>query len=430
MPTRGRRGRAKGGQAQVADDRSEPPATPPGTPVETSSGSRSQIPEWAGKLVYRSIWQLISAVLITLVAIWALHQTRDLVRYLFLSLLLSFCIEPAVIYLHDKRGWRRGSATGLILLAVFVGIVIMTLVIGAALVKGANGIVTSLPHWIDSLNSWAQEHLHVTPISESSASSSTEAAKNTQSYLSEHAGDILGTVSSALSVVFSIFTVGMFTFYMTANGDKMRRAICSRMPPERQRRVLWAWEESIKKMGGYLYSRGALAAINGSLMFLTLTIVGTPYAAPLALFEGIVAEFIPIVGTYIAGAVPVLVTLATVGLGPALVVLAEILAYQQLENYVLSPRISAKTMQLNAGVAFGAAMAGGALGGFIGAFFGLPIAAVIQSFISTYGKHYDVVEQKLTHVDAPPPPKPKKEHKLLHRKRGPGHEEPVVTAET
>jgi predicted PurR-regulated permease PerM len=420
----------RGRGAQVEEDRSDTPATPPGTASQTPTGPNSQIPPWAGKLVYRSIWQLISAVLITLAAIWAAHQMRDLIRYLFLSLLLSFCIEPAVIYLHDKRGWRRGGATGLILLAVFMGIVVMTVVIGAAVVKGANGVVTSLPHWIDSLNSWAQEHFHVTPISESSASSSTEAVKNTQSYLSEHAGDILGTVSSALGAVFSIFTVGMFTFYMTANGDKMRRAICSRMPPDRQRRVLWAWEEAIKKMGGYLYSRGLLAAINGGLMFITLEIVGTPYAAPLALFEGVVAEFIPIVGTYIAGAVPVLVTLATLGWGPALVVLAEILAYQQLENYVLSPKISAKTMELNPGVAFGAAMAGGAIGGFIGAFFGLPIAAVIQSFIGTYGKHYDVVEARLTHVDAPPPEKPKKEHKLLRRKRGTGDEEPVATAET
>jgi predicted PurR-regulated permease PerM len=383
-----------------------------------------------GRLVWRSIWQLIGAVLLTLLALWVAHQTRDLLRYLLLSLLLSFCLEPAVIYLHEHRGWKRGSATGLILLAVFLGIVIMIVVIGAAVLKGANGIVTSLPKWIDNLNGWTQDHFNVTAVSSSSASSSTEAAKNTQNYLSEHAGDILGGVSSALSAVFSIFTVGMFTFYMTANGHKMRRAILSRMPPERQRRVLWAWEESIKKMGGYLYSRGVLAAINGSLMFITLQIVGTPYAAPLALFEGVVAEFIPIVGTYIAGAVPVLVTLATLGLGKALIVLAEILLYQQLENYVLSPRISAKTMELNAGVAFGAAMAGGAIGGFIGAFFGLPIAAVIQSFITTYGKHYDVVEQKLTHVDAPPPEKPKKEHKLLRRKHDTGDEEPLATADT
>ena len=85
--------------------------------------------------------------------------------------------------------------------------------------------------------------------------------------------------------------------------------------------------------------------------------------------------------------------------------LVEVLAYQQLENYVLSPRLSQKTMELNAGVAFAAAMAGGAVGGFIGAFFALPIAAVIQSFLSTYTRSYDVQESDLTQVDTPKPAK-------------------------
>lgn len=377
----------------------------------------TQIPPWVGKAIWRGIWQVILAVLLTWVGLWILHQTRDLVRYLILSLLLSFALEPAVIYLHDKRGWRRGAGTGLILLAAFLLILLISVLLGGALIKGVNGIVRSLPTWIDQFNGWTRRHFHTTIISTSSSASSSVAVKHVQSYLTEHGGDILGSVTGALGVVFSIFTVGMFTFYLTANGHQVRRAVCSRMPPDRQREVLWAWEESVKKMGGYLYSRGLLAAINGFFMFVTLLIVGTPYAAPLALFEGVVAEFIPIVGTYIAGAVPVLVTLLTQGVGRALVVLAEILVYQQIENYFLNPKISAKTMELNAGVAFGAAMAGGAIGGFIGAFFGLPIAAVIQSFISTYGKHYEVVEDKLTQVDAPPPQKPKKERRRMRRRQ-------------
>jgi len=330
--------------------------------------------------------------------------------------LLSFALEPAVIYLHEKRGWRRGSATGLILFAGFLLMAGFGLFMAASLARGATGIAKSIPEWIDSLNQWTQQHFHVTAVSSDSSSQSSQAAQNVNNYLQEHAGDILGAVGSAVSAIFSIFTVGMFTFYLTANGDKVRRAVCSRMPPDRQARVIWTWEEAIKKTGGYLYSRGVLAAINGGLMFITLLIVGTPYAGILAVFEGIVAEFIPIVGTYIAGAVPVVITLATVGFGPALVVLAEILIYQQVENYFLSPKISAKTMELNAGVAFGAAMAGGAVGGFIGAFFGLPIAAVIQSYLSTYPKRYEVVESKLTHVEEAPPPKPPKERRWSRRK--------------
>jgi len=120
---------------------------------------------------------------------------------------------------------------------------------------------------------------------------------------------------------------------------------------------------------------------------------------------GIVAEFIPIVGTYLAGVVPVLVVLAEKGPVPALIVVAEIVVYQQIENYYLSPKISAKTIELNAGIAFGAAMAGGAVGGFLGAFFALPIAATIQEVIKTYGTTYEVTDSSLTRlepsIDAP-----------------------------
>jgi predicted PurR-regulated permease PerM len=397
----------------------QPSAAPPPAAAE---GGGKDIPEWMGKLIWRSLWQAVAVVLITLLGLKFLSSAQDLVRWLILSALLSFALEPAVIYLHEKRGWRRGAATGLILFAAFLLIAGFGLFMVTSLARGASGIAKSIPAWIDSLNQWTQQHFHVTAISSESSSQSAEAAKNVNNYLQEHAGDILGTVGSAVGAVFSVFTVGMFTFYLTANGDKVRRALLSRMPPDRQARVLWTWEEAIKKTGGYLYSRGVLAAINGGLMFITLLIVGTPYAGVLAVFEGIVAEFIPIVGTYIAGAVPVVVTLATLGLGPALVVLAEILIYQQVENYFLSPKISAKTMELNAGVAFGAAMAGGAVGGFIGAFFGLPIAAVIQSYLSTYPKRYEVMDTPLTHQEEPPPPKPPKEHRWSRHKDA-GHAE-------
>lgn len=240
-------------------------------------------------------------------------------------------------------------------------------------------------------------------MSTSSAARSGQATQQATAYLKDHAGDLLGAVGSLLGAVFSVFTIGLFTFYLTANGPQIRRALLSRMPPERQRRALWAWNAAVEKTGGYLYSRGLLALINGGLMFLTLKLLGVPYALPLAVFVGVVAEFIPIVGTYVAGAVPVLVALAAVSLVAALIVLAEILVYQQLENYLLSPRISQKTMELNAGVAFAAAMAGGAVGGFIGAFFALPIAAVVQAFLSTYSRRYEVVESELTQVDRPKP---------------------------
>ena len=363
------------------------------------------VPEWVGTAVWRGIWQLIAAVLITAAALWFVGRASDLIGYLILAQLLAFALEPAVMWLHQRRGWRRGSATGLLLVAILLLFVVLGVGMGAVLADQVDGAAGQLPVWIDNLNAYTQQHFGTTVVSTSSAAESAEATQQVNRYLQEHAGDLLGAVGSVVGAVFSLFTIGLFTFYFTANGPQIRRVLLSRMPPERQRRALWAWTTAIEKTGGYLYSRALLALINGGLMFLTLRLLGVPYALALGLFVGVVAAFIPIVGTYIAGAVPVLVALAAVSLTAAVIVLVEVLAYQQLENYVLSPRLSQKTMELNAGVAFAAAMAGGAVGGFIGAFFALPIAAVIQAFLSTYSRRYDVLDSDLTQVDLPAPPK-------------------------
>ncbi len=372
-------------------------------------------PPWLHAAVRSSVWTLIGAILIVLALLWFARQARNLIQMLVLAQLFAFALEPGVMWFHEKRGWRRGSATALILFGAMAVFIVLGILMVPVLVNGLNGIVGSVPHWIDELNAFTREHFHIEVVSKSAEAGSSSGLGHVSAYLKDHTGDILGAAGGAVGTVFSIFTIALFTFYLAADGPKVRRALLSRMPKERQEKVLWTINEAIRKTGGYLYSRGLLAAINGSLLFVTLLIVGCPYPLPISLFAGVVAEFIPIVGTYIAGTVPVIVTLSAVGVGPALVVVAEILVYQSVENYFLSPRLSQKTMELNAGVAFGAAMAGGAVGGFIGAFFALPVAAVIQSYLSTYPKHYDVVESDLTKLQEPKPSKPPREHRLLRR---------------
>jgi predicted PurR-regulated permease PerM len=353
-------------------------------------------------LIRRSIWWAVWAILLTLAALWFLGVERTLVRYLILAELVALAVEPGVIWLHEHRHMRRGSATALLLVGVLVALLGFTIAMASVLAREFAAIVHDLPAYIDKLNAFTQDHFGWTAVSATQRADAVDAATNIKDYLGAHTLDILGQAASLLSGIFTLFTIGLFTFYLTADGPKLRRTLLSRLPPQRQERALFAWETAIRKVGGYLYSRLLLAAINGGLLFVTLKILGAPFALPVALFAGLVAEFIPIVGTYVAGVLPLLVVLAEKGPAAAVVVLAEILVYQQVENYYLGPRISAKTIELNAGVAFGAAMAGGAVGGFVGAFFALPIAATIQEFLSEYGRSYEVVDSALTRVEEPP----------------------------
>ncbi len=124
--------------------------------------------------------------------------------------------------------------------------------------------------------------------------------------------------------------------------------------------------------------------------FIAFSVIGVPYAVALAMWVGIVSQFVPTVGTYIAGAFPLLIALVEDPMD-AVLVLAAILIYQQLENYLLSPRITANTMDLHPAVAFGSAIIGASLLGGVGAILALPVAATVTALVQTYGDHYDVI---------------------------------------
>jgi predicted PurR-regulated permease PerM len=203
-----------------------------------------------------------------------------------------------------------------------------------------------------------------------------------------------------IGTIFKLLTIGLFTFYLTADGPRFRRAICSYLPAKHQTTVLWTWEVAIEKTGAYLYSRLLLAIFSGVATFIALTILGIPFALPLAVWMGLVSQFIPTIGTYIAMALPLLVAVVEDPV-KALILLIFFSMYQQIENYLLSPRITARTMALHPALAFGCAIAGATISGVVGALLALPFAAIVQAVGSTFIHRHEVEETDLTRVVGP-----------------------------
>jgi predicted PurR-regulated permease PerM len=272
--------------------------------------------------------------------------------------------------------------------------IVMVIFLIPMIVQVAQTIGDNWSTWMDNLNGWAEDSFGVSledigPASEAGQDASSAA----ESWAKESLGGFLGALSTGIGLIFSVMTIALFTFYFTADHQRIQRMILSIFSPKTQKRVGWTWDQAVEQTGGYFYSRLILMGINGFGFFFTMVLVGLPVliALPLAIFAGFVSEFIPAIGTYIGGAVPVLMALALQGFAQGLVVLGYVLIYQQVENYWLSPKLSAQTMTLNGGVAFGAALAGGAIGGPMGAFMALPVAALITSFISHYRTSHEVV---------------------------------------
>ncbi len=125
------------------------------------------------------------------------------------------------------------------------------------------------------------------------------------------------------------------------------------------------------------------------------------YWLPLALFCGVVSQFIPTVGTYIGGALPVLFAWGNRRWTYAVAVLVFIIVYQQIENLILSPRISQRTMEINAAVAFLSVLAFGSLFGAFGAFLALPVTASLQAIFRAYTKRYRLIDSPLMNDPTP-----------------------------
>lgn len=160
--------------------------------------------------------------------------------------------------------------------------------------------------------------------------------------------------------------------------------------------MLRAWEIAVDKTGGYIYSRGLMALVSGFAHYILLEILGITYAPVLAVWVGLVSQFLPTIGTYLAGALPMLIAF-TVNPWYALWVLGFVVIYQQFENYVLQPKLTARTVDIHPAVAFGSVVAGTALLGAVGALIAIPAVATLQAFLGAYVKRYDVTDDPRVH---------------------------------
>jgi predicted PurR-regulated permease PerM len=349
------------------------------------------------------IWKLLGSIAVTwlsaLLFLAFFRKVRDLLIWAVIALFASFALEPAVDWLA-KRGWRRGLATFLLLFGLAVVMVLMVALMIPLLVEQVQALIKAAPGILESISTFTKRWFGIEVSVNTLSDQLTNANSAVSTFAKNIAGNVFGVASSVLGTIFKLLTIALFTFYLMADGPRFRRTICSYVPRRHQETVLWTWEVAIEKTGAYLYSRLLLAIFSGVATFFVLSALGVPFAVPLAVWMGLVSQFIPTIGTYIAMALPLLVAVVQ-GPSDALILLLFFTAYQQLENYVLSPRITAKTMELHPALAFAFAIAGASISGIVGAFLALPIAAIVQAVGSTFIHRHDVAETDLTRVRTP-----------------------------
>ena len=376
-------------------------AMPTDAPLDTTQGSESaQDLPLSTTVMPRWVWKAVAifwfGYLVTQSTRFMFDRLTGLLILLLVSLFLALAIEPGVNRLSG-RGWRRGTSTGLILFAVFLFTIVFVVAIASLVGGQIADLLNDTPKTITKVVGFVNRHFN-THINAQKVIDSTQDPNGAfQTFIKSQRDRAFEVSVAALGFLLQLFSVLLFTFYLVADGPRMRHSICSRLRPERQERVLDVWELAITKTGGYLYSRALLAGISAFFHWILFQSLGTTAPIAMALWVGLVSQFLPVVGTYLAGALPILLAMVD-SPGKALVMFAFVVLYQQIENYLFLPRITARTMELHPALAFGAALGGGAVLGPVGAILALPAAAMGQAVVSSWGVRHEVIDVPLTRI--------------------------------
>ncbi|MBD9731518.1 AI-2E family transporter [Streptomyces sp. H28] len=365
-----------------------PPAGPP--PADPAAGQSSGMPRW----LPRAMVLALALIAVFQLGSWAFHELTGLLINILIAFFLALAVEPAVSWMA-ARGVRRGLATFLVFLGVLIVAAGFVTLLGSMLAGQIIKIVEDFPEYLDSVINWINGHFH-TELRRVDIQEGLLRSDWLRNYVQNSATGVLDVSAQVLGGLFQLLTIALFSFYFAADGPRLRRTICSVLPPARQAEVLRAWEIAVNKTGGYLYSRGLMALISGVAHYILLEFLEVPYAPVLAVWVGLVSQFIPTIGTYLAGALPMLIAF-TVNPWYALWVLIFVVIYQQFENYVLQPKLTSKTVDIHPAVAFGSVIVGTALLGAVGALIAIPAIATLQAFLGAYVKRYDVTDDPRVH---------------------------------
>ncbi|HEY6316762.1 MAG TPA: AI-2E family transporter, partial [Acidimicrobiia bacterium] len=310
----------------------EAPAVAPAPAVDGASSGpdgsdETQVPPW----VRRAIALFFTWVIGLIVAYWIVQKLRVVILMLAVALFLSLAMEPPVNLLV-KRGWPRHGATGLVWGLFLLGTIGFVAAFGAVAFTQTSQLVNNTAHYVRNVVSFLNRdfgtHINANGLIRNLQNPNGAVQKFARS-LAKDAPNVAITIGKSLLEIVVTF---IFAYYLTADSQKVRRTICSRLPPHRQQIVLDTWELAVDKTGAYLYSRALQALICTAVTWVFFFLLGIPSSLALAIFVGVVSQFVPTFGTYLALILPALVALLYSPVD-AIWVIAFLVGYQQFENY-------------------------------------------------------------------------------------------------
>jgi predicted PurR-regulated permease PerM len=324
---------------------------------------------------------------------YVLWRLRDLLFLLVLGILFATAIEPAVERL--RRGpFTRGSGTLAVFLAIALAIAVPAYLLFPMVNAQAQTATANLPERVAALRPMA-EQLPVGFLRDAAVNGVEYGTQVFKSPEAPRVEEVAEASTTAFNGLIGVMTVFVVAFYWTVERAQMRRTL-REATPTRARDVNVVWVEIEERLGGWVRGQMMLVAIVGTVAAIGYTLIGLPAPLLLAIFAGL-GELVPVIGPFL-GFAPAVVMGLTVGPETALITLVFALVVQQVEGYILVPKLVGESTGVSPLTVLLGILAGYGLLGVPGALLAVPIAAAGQVVVQHALGLDRKIEQKLPEV--------------------------------
>jgi predicted PurR-regulated permease PerM len=333
------------------------------------------------------VFGVVLLVCAFLIGIWLIRET---IVWLVAAAFLAFSIEP-LIRIFTRRGMGRGVATTLAFLTIAAGILFFAIALVPSIVDGAHALKEKIPDYVNQVqNTSTSDALNADQAVQSAGDAAQGGAKFFEN--SDKVIKLVGGIASAGFAAFMIFT---FTLYFLVYGRELVDRTSGLMPPSYREPFVDAVRQIYGVNKGYWYGKFLIGVIAGLTTFLTMKLLGLPYAAPLSLFVAI-TDLIPNIGATL-GTIPVVLVGLLEEPWKGVVAGAVLILYQQVENNLITPKVFKETVEIHPFVSVVAVIVFTTLFGIVGALIAVPVTKGIEILVAAIreGRRASVLEPPL-----------------------------------
>lgn len=359
----------------------------------------------------RTVVRVLLLVVATMIGIAAVQKASHALLLIFTAFFLALALNAPVHWLAQRiPGKRKGSrsiATGVSFLIVILLLAGFLASIVPPLYRQTSNFISSAPKLVEQVK---DEDSEIGKLVQkyNLESEIDDFSKEASEKLKGASGAAVSTVSTVGSSIFTVLTVLVLTIMMLTEGPRWMRLFRDMVPDGHRDRAEKIAGDMYKVVKGYVNGQVVLAALAAIFIFPVMFILKIDY--PVALMVIVfICGLIPMVGHTIGAVIVSIVALFTSPLA-AIILLAYYFLYQQIENYLVQPRIQANSTNMSPLLVFASVIIGVNFGGIFGGLVAIPIAGCIRIVVLDYLRRKKIITnhayQEAIHLDGPEPPAP------------------------